>query len=75
MFPLLARSGNQIWATCIAMLLANHYTTWFVGAETLNKWHRYIQEIKKMKYADTKLDIIIIAVGDFYQPPPENTIV
>ena len=42
-----------------------------IGAETLYKIHLHLQEIKKMKYANTIFgNVTIIAVGDLYQLPP-----
>ena len=42
-----------------------------IGANTLTKIHHRLQEIKKLKYADTRFgNVTIIAVGDLYQLPP-----
>ena len=42
-----------------------------IGANTLTKIHNRLQEIKKLKYANTRFgNVTIIAVGDLYQLPP-----
>ena len=42
-----------------------------IGAQTLYKIHMHLQEIKGLRYSNTRFgNVTIIAVGDLYQLPP-----